>query len=255
MREINSASNEYVKMLRSLRQKKYRDKYGKYLVEGAKAIEEAIRFRQPVETVLVSDAGSPAAALAEQSGIDAVLLPHRLLERISDTKTPAGELACIGKLPRRESVSGRFYLALDGLADPKNVGAAIRTADAMGADGVWISDSSADYYGPKAQRAAMGSGFHLNVEVLGLQKRLRDFQAGGGHVIAGSLEGGEYLRGEYGRVCVVVGNETRGVCKGILLIANERFKISIYGSAESLNAGVAAGIMMYEVRKRLKGTE
>lgn len=252
MREITSATNEYVKLLSSLKQKKYRDIHGKYIVEGEKTVLEALCSGAEVESVIVCEADCAAASAAQAAGVDTVLLPRDFFHHISDTKTPPKELACVKKAEATSEAGGRFYVALDGVADPKNLGTIIRTADAMGADAVWLSPDCADHYGPKAQRAAMGSGFHLNVEVCELIERLQSFRAAGGSVVAGSLQGSEGLC-EYERVCVVIGNEARGVSREVLDIADVRFKIEMYGRAESLNAAVAAGIMLYEMRHRLKG--
>ncbi len=252
MREIISASNEYVKLLASLKQKKYRDLHGKYIIEGEKTVAEALAYRAPLECVIVRRAESETVGAAAAAGIDVLLLPEHVFARIADTKTPPDVLACVSKAEAEQSVDGRFYVALDGVADPKNVGTIIRTADAMGAAGVWLSPECADHYGPKAQRAAMGSGFHLPVEVCCLAGRLQAFKAAGGTVIAGSLSGSGSM-GEYERACVVIGNEARGVSRQTLDIADVNFKIEMYGRAESLNAAVAAGIMLYEARHRLKG--
>ncbi len=149
--------------------------------------------------------------------------------------------------------AGGFIVALDGLGDPKNVGAIIRTADAVGADGVAVSEDSADFYGPKAQRAAMGSSFHIPVEVCSLPEKLAEFKDRGGMVIAGSMDGSGSLPDISGKeVCVVIGNEARGISRETRQAADVLYRIPIYGKAESLNAGVAAGIILYEVR-RLKG--
>ncbi len=251
MKEIIGNTNEYIKLLKSLKQKKYRDQHGQYIVEGAKIIEEAINYGAPVESVLVTDKTSGIARLAKSRDIRVLLVPYQLIEQVGDTKAPPKELACIAKQPSKPSVDGRFYVAMDDVNDPKNLGSIIRTADAMGADGVWISPNSADYYGPKAQRAAMGSTFHMHVEVCELASRLHKFQKLGGTVIAGGLAGEGKLQDGYSKACVVIGNEARGVSAEVLAHANQQFTIPLYGRAESLNAGVAAGILLYEVRQRL----
>ncbi len=250
MREITSHTNETVKMLRSLKQKKYRDQHGLYIIEGEKTIAEAIAARQPFSCILASEI-SPFVQQADQGGIDVVSVPYTVIEQVSDTKSPPPVIACLQKTPAE--VQGDFIVALDGLSDPKNVGTVIRTADAVGASGVLVSADSADFYGPKAQRAAMGSTFHIPVQICHLAERLHAFRQNGGFVVAGSLNGiCELPPLKDKRICVIIGNEAQGISAEVHDLADALYRIPIYGAAESLNAGVAAGIILYEVR-RLKG--
>jgi TrmH family RNA methyltransferase len=136
------------------------------------------------------------------------------------------------------------------MSDPKNVGTIIRSSDAAGADGVLISEDSADFYGPKAQRAAMGSSFHMPVEVCGLPAALETFHKSGGVIIAGSMDGGGKLPDIAGKnVCVVIGNESNGLSGAVKASADILYKIPMHGKAESLNAGVAAGIILYKIKQ------
>ncbi|MDL2237067.1 RNA methyltransferase [Christensenellaceae bacterium OttesenSCG-928-K19] len=253
MKEITSHTNDYIKMLKSLKRKKYRDEQGKYIIEGGKTILEAFEYGQHVESVIVSDKNSDVVHEAKQRNVDVIKVPYEVLEQIADTKSPPKELACLVKGTQKKNTGGRFYVAMDDVNDPKNLGTIIRTADAAGADGVCVSAASADIYGPKVQRAAMGSTFHIDVEVCDLVRRLKEFKKQGGVVVAGSLKGTDQLFASHERVCVVIGNESRGICPEVMELADEQYTIPIYGKAESLNASVAAGIMLYEVRKRLKG--
>lgn len=251
MREIKSHTNEYIKELRSLGQKKYRDELGKYIVEGTKIITEAIDHGKQVESVLTAAPHDSIVMLAEQNGIEVISVPYEVIQQISDTKSPPKELAVLKKDAPAAISEGRFFVAMDDVNDPKNLGAIIRTADAAGADGVFVSDTSADLYGPKVQRTAMGSTFHVPIEVCNLAHKLRAFRNAGGVVIAGSLKGAESLEGPFEKVCLVIGNEARGVSPEVQELSDILYRIKIYGQAESLNASVAAGIMLYDIRGRL----
>lgn len=252
MKEIKSHQNEYIKLLKSLKRKKERDEQGKYIVEGLKTIEEALSFNQEVECILTSDKNSAVVRFSEEHDVELIAVPHEIIQQVADTKSPPKEIACIRKQENLPDFNGNFYVAMDDVNDPKNLGTIIRTADAAGADGIFISDTSADFYGPKAQRAAMGSAFHIPIEVCGLKKRLTDLKEMGKTIVSGSLEGTESLPGGLRNVCVVIGNEARGISEEIRKLSDVLYKIRIYGQAESLNASVAAGIMMYDIRRSLK---
>lgn len=249
MKEITSHQNEYIKQLKSLKRKKDRDELGKYIIEGMKTIEEAVLWRQEVECILTSEKSSPVVRFAEHHDINLISVPYEIIQQIADTKSPPREVACLKKQENLPDFGGSFYVALDDVNDPKNLGTIIRTADAAGADGVFISSTSADYYGPKAQRAAMGSVFHVPIEVCDLKKRLLELKEMGKTIISGSLQGQESLPQDLRAACVVIGNEARGISPEIQDMSDALYKIKIYGRAESLNASVAAGIIMYDIRK------
>lgn len=252
MREITSHQNEYIKLLKSLKRKKERDEQGKYIVEGMKTIEEALAFGQGVECILTSDKTSAVARFAGQHDAKLIAVPHEIIQQIADTKSPPKEIACIVKQENLPDFNGKFYVAMDDINDPKNLGTIIRTADAAGVDGIFISDTSADFYGPKAQRAAMGSTFHVPIEVCDLRKRLVDLKGMGKMIISGCIGGKEALPQNLEAVCVVIGNEARGISEEVRSLSDALYHIRIYGQAESLNASVAAGIMMYDIRRFIK---
>ncbi|WP_066644594.1 TrmH family RNA methyltransferase [Christensenella timonensis] len=251
MKEIKSHSNEYIKTLRSLKKKRARDEEGKYIIEGMKTIGEALGAAQEVECILTAEPGGPAAALAKEYGVQVISVPYEIIQQVADTKTPPNDIACVKKQENLPDYGGSFYVALDDVNDPKNLGTIIRTADAAGAEGVFISDTSADFYGPKAQRAAMGSTFHVPIEVCSLPHTLKKLKSTGVQVVAGSLAGQYGIAIPSRKACVVIGNEARGISKDVQELADVLYKIRIYGRAESLNASVAAGIMLYDVRKVL----
>ncbi|WP_172807835.1 TrmH family RNA methyltransferase [Christensenella intestinihominis] len=252
MKEITSHSNEYIKMLKSLKRKKSRDEQGLYIIEGMKTIEEAIASGQEIECIVTADKNSAVMRFADHHNAKIITVPYEIVQQIADTKSPPKELACLKKQENLPDFGGKFYVALDDVNDPKNLGTIIRTADAAGADGVFISETSADFYGPKAQRAAMGSAFHVPIEVCDLKKRLTELRSDGIKIVSGSLRGSDELSGGLTAACVVVGNEARGISDEVAALSDVLYKIRMYGQAESLNASVAAGIMMYDVRRALK---
>ena len=113
MKEIKSHSNEYIKMLKSLKRKKGRDDQGKYIVEGSKTIEEAVRYGQEIECILVSDKNSITAGFARHKGIDLIAVPYEIIQQIADTKSPPKEIACLKKQENLPDYDGNFYVAMD----------------------------------------------------------------------------------------------------------------------------------------------
>lgn len=253
MREITARKNDYIKELRSLKERKYRDRLRKYLIEGDKVVSEALRGAVLIESVITSDPENAAAKAAEERGLDVILVPDDVLRSISDVKTPQPVAACL-LMQEAEIVDQKgLIVCVDNVQDPRNLGAIIRTADAAGAVCAVISPDSADPYGPKCQRAAMGSMFHIPVIREELGDYLRRFKAAGGQVVAGMLDGGSSLGEIREKVCAIVGNEARGVGETVRSMTDIAYRIPIYGQAESLNAAVAAGIILYDIRRNWKG--
>ena len=147
---------------------------------------------------------------------------------------------------------GSRLVALDGVQDPGNVGTIIRTADAAGLDGVLLSAQCADAFSPKVLRATMGSVFRMGIRVTeDLPGELARLKQEGFSVLSSQLDGTPfYEREPVGeRFCLVIGSEGNGVTPEVQQVATHRVKLPMRGGAESLNAAVAAGIMMYELMR------
>ena len=258
MNEIQSVQNPTIKRLKGLKDKKAREEAHEMLVEGEKLMREAAQLGLPVSDALFDEAMidrfSDLVHVMEQSGARAYSVPRRLLEVVCDTKTPQGACAAFG-LPTFFDVAHapEQLVVLDGVQDPGNVGTIWRTADAAGIGGLIMSAACADPFSPKVQRAAMGSGFRVPVsmtdDLTGMLAALREK---GYHVIASSLHGEPFYENapHGGRFALVIGNEARGVSETVMQVADVRLKLPMRGGAESLNAAVAAGIMMYELTRR-----
>ena len=244
MEIITSLKNPRVALWRSLKRTADRREAGLFLVEGDKSVAEALESGFEAEAVLL-DADRPVPADIP-GGLPLVRLPAHVLAAVCDTKTPQGIAAVMRMRPR--PVTGRRLAVLDGVQDPGNVGTIIRTADAAGLDGVILSADCADPYGPKVLRATMGSVFHLPTEVSeDLPERLRSLQRQGIPVLSSQLDGvpfDSWKPGESG-FALVIGSEGNGVSPAVRSLADARLCLPMRGRAESLNAAVAAGIMMY----------
>ena len=253
MEKITSAKNPRIQHLRELRSAKARRERGLFLVEGEVMIREALKCGLKLREVAADEGREAFAAELEAQGARVMLVNRSLLESICETQTPQGvcasfacpEPAALPDLPGR-------IVALDGVQDPGNVGTIWRTADAAGFEAVLLGAGSADPLSPKVQRAAMGSGFRLPYcpsaklaeDLLALRER-------GYRVFASDLSGADfYDRPDAGeKFVLVIGNEARGISGAVREAADCRVKLPMRGGAESLNAAVAAGIMMYELMR------
>ncbi len=240
---ITSTQNPYIKELKLLKRKKGRAD-GRFLCEGEKCALEAMLCGD-VEAVLLCGDHPEANKTAGKKGIDLYEVSDAVMEALSDTKSQQGVIA-VARKQRRPVPSPRgLFVMLEDVADPQNVGTIIRTADAAGAACVMLSKRCADYTSPKAVRASMGSVFHLPIVVsedicadaaMLKQKGMRIF--------------GTHLKGEgklapTGSDCVVIGSEANGMSEKMAALCDGLYKIPMRGSAERLNAAVAAGIVIY----------
>jgi len=244
---LPTATAAEVKALRALNTRGERQRQGRYLAEGDHLCGEAIREGQAI-SLLVQTGREEQFARHLHSGLPVQVLSAKAFSQISDTRTPQG-IAALCRLPADAGPNGLGYrvVALNGVQDPGNVGTILRTMDAAGFTGLLLDRQSADPYSPKALRAAMGAAFRLPVcQCDSLADQLREMDSY--DIIAGSLEGASfYQRGPSGqRVCLLIGSEGGGLSPDVLALATQRLRLPMPGRAESLNAAVAASIMMYD---------
>ena len=252
MDRITSAKNPTVQRLRSLKDAKARRETGLFLVEGEVMIREALGCGLKLIELAAEEAHADFAQ-AVCGGARGFIVTRSLLETICDTRTPQGvcaafeqpEPVALEKLPER-------IVALDGVQDPGNLGTIWRTADAAGFQALLLGAGGADPLSPKVQRAAMGSGFRVPFcHAPELAESLIALRQRGYRVFASDLSGADfYARPDAGeKFVLVIGNEARGISDAVREAADCRVKLPMRGGAESLNAAVAAGIMMYELMR------
>ena len=253
MERITSAKNPMIQSMKSLATRKGRAAAGRFLVEGEVMIGEALKCGLTARDAIV-EAGREALARAlVERGVRVAAVPRALLEGVCETKTPQGVCAAFDipmPLPL-ESAPARL-VALDGVQDPGNVGTIWRTADAAGFSGILLGAGCADPLSPKVQRAAMGSGFRVSyLTTDDLPAALVRLKSSGWTVLASDLRGDDfYSRPDPGeRFVLVIGSEARGIYDATRKAAGALVKLPMRGGAESLNAAVAAGIMMYEMMR------
>lgn len=263
--QITSVQNPLVKRLVQLHGRSGREKSGTFLIEGVHLIEEALRSQAQIVTLLY-DAEKGIDPVCQRSlescAAETEIIPvsAAVMAKLSETKTPQGIVAEVRKSAYAwsdawQAMRDRSFLLLllDGIADPGNLGTILRTAEAAGVDGVILGKGSVDLYNGKVVRSTMGALFRLPIFTSSLGEVAEQITEAGGSLLVTSLrEGAEsYERVSYqGKIGIVIGNEARGVSREMLEHATKLVHIPIYGAAESLNAAVAAGIMLYEAQRQ-----
>ena len=254
---ITSKDNEIVKHIRKLRDKKSRSEFGEFIIEGIKMIEEAVREKAKIKMVIVCEElnQSPIQKeiLYKIAKEKIVYVNDKVFKSLTDVTTPQGILAVIEKQDKTEiDFSKDLYLVLDNIQDPGNMGTILRTADSIALTQIIVPKQNADCYSPKVVRSTMGAIFRVNViEVEDLAKTIKEMKKHKISIYATSLETNESIYDvEYKKCAIVIGNEGNGVSKEILELADKKIKIPMPGKTESLNAGVATGIILYNAIKK-----
>ena len=251
---IESNQNKIIKEVNSLKAKKERDKTGLFILEGKRLVDE-IPNSWEIKYLL------KAESYSEDINFENVYtVKDSLFEKISETVNPQGILAvCHIKEFDGTNVdysNSPFFVVLENVTDPGNMGTLIRTADAAGADGIFLSKGCVDIYNPKVIRATMGSIFHLPIyRNLNLMDLMEDFKNNNVKTLAAHLKGTStpYKVDMTTACAVIIGNEANGLSDEISEIASDLVKIPMPGKAESMNAGIAGGILIYEaVRQRIE---
>ena len=269
---ITSKSNAKVRNLIALKKKaSERNARDVFLVEGIKMFREipAAQLREVYasESFLKSEAGRKAveAVLAAQDRLKETVVEtvsDEIFRNLSDTQSPQGVMAVVSQQHYRlEDLFGQctepLLLILENLQDPGNLGTIIRTAEGAGVTGILMSRGTADLYNPKVTRSTMGSIFRVPfLYTDDLPGMIGKVKQAGVTVCAAHLQGRHTYDGEdYTRgTAFLIGNESRGLSDGISALADVRVRIPMAGKVESLNAAVAAAILMYEAgRQRRAG--
>ena len=251
MEKITSVKNPTVRGLRELKNRRAREESGLILVEGEVMIREALGCGLKMHDLLADERHEALARELETRGARCFCVPRSILETVCETRTPQGVCASF-TAPEPLSVDALpdVVVALDGVQDPGNVGTIWRTADAAGFQGLLLGEGSADPLSPKVLRAAMGSGFRLPFyQAAPLSDALISLSGRGYTIIASDLGGEDfYRRADPGsRMVLVIGNEARGISDAVRQCADMRVKLPMRGGAESLNAAIAAAILMYDL--------
>lgn len=264
MQKITSKENEFIKHIKKLKDKKYRDQSNEYIIEGIKLIQEAIQEKAQIHQIVICEDCEKSGIISQElkyeiAKQECVYVPQNIFKTISEVSTPQGILAIVEKNNIKNKDSEIDYnqdiiVALDDIQDPGNLGTILRTVDSVGLNQILVSKGTADCYNPKVVRSTMGAIFRVKIiECENLEKTLKEVRKHKFKLVVTSLQTEKSLYDvKFDKKVIVIGNEANGVEPNIQDMADEKIKIPMLGKTESLNASVATGIVLYEyVRQKL----
>jgi len=260
LRRVEGRHNALVKELRGAFSRADLTEAGDFAIEGLRIVEEAIRSAVRFHAVFFSESAQKFAdRLLPQIGahVETVVLPDKLFSGVVPSETPQGVAALVRY--RRSSLEDVFQqleggplVAVAGLQDPGNLGTIVRSAEAFGAAGVLLGEGTVSLFNPKVVRGSAGSIFRLPIVRVRLAEVLPQLREQGVRLIATSSHKGAPLpqANLAGPLAVVIGGEGRGLPRDLLAEVDEIIAIPHTPQVESLNAGVAASIVLYEIRRQ-----
>ena len=253
---ITSNSNRKIKLVRALQsRRRNRESENAFVAEGVRLVEEAVSVQWPMNFVLydetLSDRGhSLISELKSNAKLDIAQITPELMQEISDTETPQGILGVFKQQALSLPTKPSFVIIADQIRDPGNMGTLLRTSEAAGADGVLLTPGTVDAFSPKVVRAGMGAHFHLPIH----HKTWSEIETylSGMPIFLTTAEGGIPLwEANFRQACaLLIGGEAFGASEAGENLAQNTITIPMHGRVESLNAAIAAGIVIAEVLRQ-----
>ena len=237
-------------------------------IEGRNPIIEALRSDRPIDKLMISNTSKEGSikkiiGMAKEKNVVIQYVDKHKLDEISTSHSHQGVIAVVSDYKyyeledllaiARERGEDPFFIILDEITDPHNLGTIIRTADSAGVDAIILLKGCVDIYNPKVIRSTMGSIFDMNI-IQTTQDEAVDFlKANNFDIVSSYLHTESYYNETTydGKIALVIGNEANGINDELISKSDKLVKIPIYGNAESLNAAISAAILMYEIKKYL----
>ena len=237
--EITSLNNERIKYYQKLKQKKYRDMEGLFLVEDEHLVNEAHKFGY-LKEVITSDKSI-------KYDVPIIYVTDKIMKSLSEQVTSSKVIGVCKKIDKN-AIEGNI-IVLDNIQDPGNLGTIIRSAVAFNFKTIVMSKETVDIYNPKVIRATEGMLFNINIIKDDLKEFLENLDESYLKITT-DVNGGEDIKKinfKDKRIALVIGNEGKGVSKEVANICDKKVYLKMNKACESLNAGVSASILMYEV--------
>ena len=241
---ITSVHNEHIKNLEKLKEKKYRDKSMEFLLETKHLVIEAYRAGLLKELILEQNEIFPL-------DVETLYVSGEVLKKLSSTSTPPAVMG-VAMMPGRQEKIGERVLILDRIQDPGNLGTIIRSAVAFNIDTLICSPDCVDVYNSKVVRASQGMMFHLPIIVRNTEDVIKELRERDYKIIGTKVTNGCDVREAaiYSHFALVIGNEGQGISEKIEALCDQFLYIKMNGNCESLNASVAASILLYEISNK-----
>jgi RNA methyltransferase, TrmH family len=251
---ITSTRNPKIQMVRALNASaKARREAGAFVIEGVRLVEESLSHGWLPKLVFyceaISQRGLQVIRIYQEKEIQVEQVAPHVLKAAGDTETPQGILAVMPFKPIALPREPRFILILDGIRDPGNLGTILRTAAAAGVEGVLLTPGSTDVLAPKVLRSGMGAHFHLPIHSLTWDEIRKYLIPPGVNVYLADVAGASTYTDVDMKspLALIIGGEAQGAGGQALSFSKQQVKIPMPGSTESLNASIAAGILIFEV--------
>ena len=261
MQTISSKENGFIKHIRKLKDKKYRDLSNEYIIEGIKLVQEAIQEKAKINQIVICDdcekiEAIPKDIMYEIAKYECIYVTKPIFETITGVIAPQGIIAILEKSDLKQQIQYNedIILVLDDIQDPGNLGTILRTVDSVGLTQIVVSKGTVDAYNPKVVRSTMGAIFRVKIiESENLEETIKEIKKNKYEIVVTSLQTKNSIYDiKYKQKAIVIGNEANKIKKKIQDMANKKVKIPMLGKTESLNASVATGIMLYEyVRQKI----
>ena len=251
---ITSNQNSKIKLVRALLGRaKERREAGAFVAEGVRLVEEAVisnwRFRIALYDETLSERGRLQVERLRSQGVDVEEVSASVMKSISETEAPQGILAVLEATQLPIPQSSNFILIPDQIRDPGNLGTLLRSAAASGVQAVLIPSETTDAFAPKVLRSGMGAHFRLPIHSMSWEEIGKS--VAGLQVFVADMDGQSCWDTDLSKpIVLIVGNEAEGASESAQKLANGKISIPMSGETESLNAGVAGSVLMFEVMRQ-----
>lgn len=237
---ITSINNEYIKEISKLNEKKYRDKSNKYLIEGLHLVTEALKY-DIIDTIIIRE------DFNYETNIKHIIVSSEVMKKLSDNPSIPKIMAVVNK--KESTIKGNKILLLDRLQDPGNLGTIIRSAVAFNFDTIILSNDTVDLYNSKVLRSTQGMLFNINILRQDLANVINELKNNNYTIYGTKVDNGYDVKeiNNINKFALIIGNEGTGISDNILKQCDKYLYIKMNNNCESLNAGVAASILMYEM--------
>lgn len=237
-----SINNDHIKEIKKLNQKKYRDLNNKFIVEGEHLVLEGIK-NNLIEEVLILE------GLTNKYDVKTNYVSLNVLKYITELDNPAKIIGICKK--KNDIIQGNHILVLDNIQDPGNLGTIIRSAVAFDIDTIILNKMGVDLYNSKVIRATQGMIFNINIVTSNLKEEIEKLKQNKYKILTTRVDGGKLIRNleKNDKFAIIIGNEGQGVSKELQDLSDEFIYIKMNQKCESLNAGVATSIILYELSR------
>ncbi len=237
---ISSVNNDFVKEVSKLKLKKYRDETNTFLIEGEHLLKEALK-KKIVNTIIVLE------NYPYETDLEKVTVTKEVMKKLSDNVSIPNIMAIVKK--EEDTHLGNKVIILDRLQDPGNLGTIIRSATAFNFDSIILSDDTVDLYNPKVVRATQGMLFNISIIRGDIKEKIQKLKEKDYLILGTKVDGGSSIKDYkvHKKFALVIGNEGQGISEEILNLCEDYLYINMNKKCESLNASVAASILMYEL--------